>query len=812
MSALDNRETELQQFNLFKNALFDKSDSPIHFRTITKNKPNYQFDSTNPNYLDSFSQLNDAEYELFVQVNQSDGKGQKTENITAVRALFVDFDNPATALDVIENLTLLPTVIVNSSQGKFHVYYKVTDCTLGQFKGLQKSLAQKLGGDEAVSDLPRIMRAPGSYNRKGSKPYFVCVTEVNDVEYSTTEIIKAFDLEPFGSFGSGQSTDIQEKNYSEGISLGQGVSNIIKGVQLHESKLAVACYLARRSMTSIEVVDFLSEIFNNSDATRDQRFDERIGDIVRTVSDAYRYANKPMVPDVIETVQKWPEPEPLAIKLHKVSTLPIKGLPPVIRDLVIDESERIGCAPDYVAVSLLSVIGSLTAKTYSIQPKLEDTGWEVIPNIWGIVIGPPSAKKSPSMGTATKAIWKIQKAFYDEHEAYNRDQEVSKKLDDMRESANKLLAKNLVKKGDFSSAKAILDVDLKASETHILQRVMVSDSTTEKLGEIASENQTGFLLFRDELSGFLKTLDKPDRANDRSFYLEAFNGNDSYIYDRIGRGTTYIPILRISILGGIQPAVLKNLLVKSSLDGSNSDGLLQRFQLAVYPDPMKSTIVDRAPNKDAQLQLDLLLKFLMNPSSANSCLKFSQVAYDKYIEWLEHNQKIIESDETHHSLQAHFIKYNALVPKIACIYHVVDSLAQNVSVEISLAVCTRAIEYVEYLRVHAIRIYGLGIATDMANAETILQRINKLPSPFTIRDIRRKGWIGLSTNNHIAEALTTLLEYGHIRQSLEANITGRPTIFYHKHPIYELPKLPKVVGSENKSLSNILNLVNEVTV
>jgi hypothetical protein len=811
MSALNNRESELHQFNLFKGALFDKDGSPIHFRTITKNKPNYQFDSTNLNYLDSFSQLNNAEYELFVQVNQSDGKGQKTENITAVRALFVDFDNPATALDVIETLTLLPTVIVNSSQGKFHVYYKVTDCTLGQFKGLQKSLAQKLGGDEAVSDLPRIMRAPGSYNRKGSKPYFVCVTEVNDVEYSTTEIIEGFDLESFGSFGSGQSADIQEKNYSEGISLGRAVVNVLNGVQLHDSQLAIASNLARLSLPATATSRFLSEIFNNSDATRDQRFDERIGDIVRTVSDAYRYANKPMAPDVIETVQEWPEPEPLAIKLHKVSTLPIKGLPSVIRDLVIDESERIGCATDYVAVSLLSVIGSLTARTYSIQPKLEDTGWEVIPNLWGIVIGPPSAKKSPSMGLATKAIWRIQKVFYEECEAYKRDQEVNKELDNMRENANKLQAKKLVKEGDFSAAKAILDVDLKASEPHILQRVVVGDSTTEKLGEIANENEAGFLLYRDELSGFLKTLDKPDKVNDRSFYLEAFNGDSTYVYDRIGRGTIIIPTLRISILGSIQPAVLKTLLVQSSLDGSNSDGLLQRFQLAVYPDPIKSKIVDRAPNKAAQFQLDLLLKFLMNPSSANSCLKFSQVAYDKYIEWLEHNQKIIESDETHHSLQAHFIKYNALVPKIACIYHVVDSLAQNVSGEISLAVCTRAIEYVEYLRVHAIRIYGLGIATDMANAETILQRINKLPSPFTIRDIRRKGWIGLSTNNHIAEALTTLLEYGHIRQSQELNKTGRPTIFYHKHPIYELPKLPKVIGSDNKSLTNILNPMNEVS-
>ena len=37
---------------------------------------------------------------------------------------------------------------------------------------------------------------------------------------------------------------------------------------------------------------------------------------------------------------------------------------------------------------------------------------------------------------------------------------------------------------------------------------MVNDSTVEKLGELLNENPNGLLVFRDELTGFLRQLDR----------------------------------------------------------------------------------------------------------------------------------------------------------------------------------------------------------------------------------------------------------------------------------------------------------------
>src|SRR5713226_7676960 len=117
----------------------------------------------------------------------------------------------------------------------------------------------------------------------------------------------------------------------------------------------------------------------------------------------------------------------------------------------------------------------------------------------------------------------------------------------------------------------------------VAKRYLVNDTTVEKLGELLNHHPNGLLLFRDELSGWLHTMDRPGHENDRAFYCEAWNGTSGYTYDRIGRGTLHIRAACLSVLGGIQPGPLERYL-RAVFGGRGDDGLLQRFQLAVWPD------------------------------------------------------------------------------------------------------------------------------------------------------------------------------------------------------------------------------------
>jgi hypothetical protein len=73
---------------------------------------------------------------IYVTVNRTDGKGRTAKNIVEIRALFVDLDGAP--LDPVTQYKLPPHFVVESSPGKFHAYWRVSDVTLELFEDVQK--------------------------------------------------------------------------------------------------------------------------------------------------------------------------------------------------------------------------------------------------------------------------------------------------------------------------------------------------------------------------------------------------------------------------------------------------------------------------------------------------------------------------------------------------------------------------------------------------------------------------------------------------------------------------------------------------
>lgn len=60
-----------------------------------------------------------------------------------------------------------PHIIIESSPSRFHAYWFVEHVPLEKFESIQKSLAKRFNADSSVCDLPRLMRLPGFFHRKG---------------------------------------------------------------------------------------------------------------------------------------------------------------------------------------------------------------------------------------------------------------------------------------------------------------------------------------------------------------------------------------------------------------------------------------------------------------------------------------------------------------------------------------------------------------------------------------------------------------------------------------------------------------------
>ena len=108
---------------------------------------------------------------------------------------------------------------------------------------------------------------------------------------------------------------------------------------------------------------------------------------------------------------------------------------------------------------------------------------------------------------------------------------------------------------------------------------MTNDPTIEKVARLVLENPKGLMLFRDELSGWIGSLDKYGGAGgDRAFYLEAYGGR-SYAVDRMKDAEPIVvPSLSVIILGGMQPDRMVTLIFSG-----DDDGLAARF-IYVWPE------------------------------------------------------------------------------------------------------------------------------------------------------------------------------------------------------------------------------------
>ena len=172
-------------------------DAKNHFRTFadgkTKSDPSLSRNLTglySENALE-LQKLNDRGAGVFAVINKG---GHKDADITEVTAVFADTDG-APLEPILEALT--PHCVVNTSPGKFHVYWRVNDFPLALFKNTQTQIAKRFDCDASVNNLSRVMRIPGFKHQK-STLFDVRIVQI-DAElppYSPAEIVDAFMIAP----------------------------------------------------------------------------------------------------------------------------------------------------------------------------------------------------------------------------------------------------------------------------------------------------------------------------------------------------------------------------------------------------------------------------------------------------------------------------------------------------------------------------------------------------------------------------------------------------------------------------------------
>ncbi len=489
----------------------------------------------------------------------------------------------------------------------------------------------------------------------------------------------------------------------------------------------------------------------------------------------------------------WPEPKPLPDEVPPVLPFDYDLLPESLRPWIRDVAERIQCPPDFPAIAAMIAIATVVGRKIGLRPKRRDD-WLVVPNLWGIAIGPPSVMKTPAIQEPLKALKRLEIEAKKQFDEKTREFAAQQLVAEQRMQVAKTAIRKSLAKGSgdaLAEAQKALQND---TPSPIRKRYFVNDSTVEKLGEILNENPNGVLVFRDELVGFLKSLDKEGQEGARSFYLESWNGDSRYTYDRIGRGTIDIEAAIVSIIGSIQPGPLRAYLHAAVSNDKGADGLMQRFQLAVYPDTTSTwQNVDRWPNVEARNRAFDVINSLskLDPSAIGAridegntipYLRFELDAQNRFYEWRAGLEHRLRSDGEHPVVVAHLAKYRSLIPSLALLCHLAETHNGPVDIE-SL---DRAIAWDRYLESHARRIYSVAVAPDTAEAHALARKIRRrdLPDEFSLREIYHNGWIGLGTRSAAARAVELLVDLDWLTEVVEST-AGRSRTRYVVNPRVE---------------------------
>jgi len=500
-----------------------------------------------------------------------------------------------------------------------------------------------------------------------------------------------------------------------------------------------------------------------------------------------------------EWLVTWAEPQPIETRLLPVVPLAVSMIPEPLQAWIKDAAHRIEVLIEYPAIGALVAAGSAIGSRCGIRPRMNDD-WTVYPNLWGAVIGPPGDGKSPALREAMFALDALEQDSAENAVQAQREYDAKLAIYDSLEKAVKSDMDKCAKAGASQTDMAICEeklMQLQQPEKPSANRFVANDSTIEALVNLLKDNPRGLLMFQDELTNLLGTWEKSNHETDRSFFLQCWTGNGRYRQDRIGRGSIMADKLCISIVGGIQEDMLRRYL--SSIAETKNDGLIQRFQMMVYPDPkpLNMNIIDEAPDREAKLRAMAIYRNLASmefeqhgaDGGKQPFFRFDAEAQQVYYQW-ETELKRKMAGEEQSFMREHLAKYKKLMPALALIFHLIGCATYRHGA-VSVQNAELAAAWCDYLELHARRVYGLLRAREETAASILAEKILKglLPERFDYRYVLHRRWQSLGRKELITEALTVLAEAGWVHRNVLPSL-GNPKTEYVLHP--ELPR--KVFG------------------
>ena len=302
----------------------------------------------------------------------------------------------------------------------------------------------------------------------------------------------------------------------------------------------------------------------------------------------------------------------------------------------ISDAAKSKSAPvDFVALTILSAAAGAIGAARWVSPA---DGWREPAILWSMLVGAPSASKSPAMDAVRDPLTEIERELAVEWPKRLREFETAKVTAKARREQWEEAARTATKSG---TCVELMPAEAEEPQEPQMPRIVISDATIEAVAVIESGNPRGLLLWRDECAAWLGNMGKYGDG-DRAFWLEASGGRPFTVDRRKLAQPLRIEHHAISIVAGSQPDRLASLLMAGA-----DDGLVGRF-LYVWPESVSpcrwqgkldATVIARVLRRLAALPMDQAAEGIARPVT----LQVDANARDAFDEWRQAHFKRCEA-------------------------------------------------------------------------------------------------------------------------------------------------------------------------
>jgi len=354
-------------------------------------------------------------------------------------------------------------------------------------------------------------------------------------------------------------------------------------------------------------------------------------------------------------VVKENEPEEKIILKKDDLVFPLEIYPKSVQNYIIECSQTLDSSIDYMGCSLLWLISLSIGNSMVIEVK---RGWVENCVVWVAIVGKAGIGKTPSISNIIFPLEKINNReisnYIKEYEKYEYYNSLSKKEQEEFPEVQK------PKKSQF----------------------MANDITVEALVDLHQQSDNAVGVFKDELAGWFKDMNKYKQGSDLEFWLSTWSGKAVNL-NRLTRAGSFVAKPFFPVLGGIQPSIFNSFYTEENKD----NGFIDRMLLS-YPELQVEKYNESEMNYETiQWYSDTIVAFFEriktnlvkrddNQKIDPIVLKFSEEAKKEWIR-IYNDITIIQNDDSENEYMKSMLpKQKSYIPRFALLIHVFNAIGE----------------------------------------------------------------------------------------------------------------------------------------